>query len=161
VNSPTATPTARRNARQNLSEIIVLENYVDEQCVRHVHLMSNAPIEEAVRLRYANAEVGAMVREIGTYHFRAEFPYRGMLDIACVRSAKQFRRFVVWNLDGCGSVREAISQAETFYWTHFKHRPGYAFMRKLPNGTPDFWEENDLILLEAEWMLEKCVAVGG
>ena len=142
-----------------MSDVMVIDNYVDAQCRRHLHLMSNYFIDRPS----ASAEGGVLKQEAGAWHYRAVYPYRGILDVACVENEKKFRRLVVWSLEGCKSVRDAISQAECYFWTTFKFRPGYVFMRRLPAAVdaasaPDV---EGMILLEADWMLEKCVAVGG
>ena len=109
----------------------------------------------------ASAEGGALKQEAGAWHYRAVYPYRGILDIACVNGGENFRRLVVWSLEGCGSVRAAISQAESYFWTTFKFRPGYVFIRRLPAAAEGIQDVEGMILLEADWMLERCVAVGG
>ena len=146
-----------------MDEMIVLENRVDCQCVRHVHLMSNQEPDELVRLRYAPRGAGWIAtREVGVWHCRVSYPYKGMLDVAAaVPAKKKFRRLVVWNLEGCGSVRNAIGEAFTYFWALFKFQPGYVFIKKLPTGVEHGQEFEGLILIEADWMLERCVAVGG
>ncbi len=140
-----------------MDEVIVVENYVDAHCIKHLHLMSNFFINRPT----AGLEQGELRQEAGVWHYRATYPYRGVLDIACVGNEKKFRRLVVWSLAGCGSVREAFSQAHTCFWTLFKFRPGYAFMRRLPAAVENAQDVDGMVLLEANWMLEKCVAVGG
>jgi len=100
-------------------------------------------------------------QEAGVWHYRAEYPYRGILDVKAACIDGKFRRLMVWSLVGCGSVREALCQAEVHFWAMFCFRPAYAFMRRLPGGVENGQDFEGLILLEAEWMLEKCVAVGG
>lgn len=162
-----------------MNDVIVVENRVDEQCMRVIHLMSNNELCADAVKRY-DAPVGAQAevkQEAGVWHLRAAWPYRGILDIQ-PEGWPKFRRLIVWSLDGCVSVREAISQAIVAFWLVFKFRPGFVFMRKLPSGvenaaplslsaTSPHLEEHkmgggdELILLEADWMLERCVAVGG
>ena len=140
-----------------LSDVMVIENYVDAQCRRHLHLMSNYFVDRPS----ASAEGGVLKNESGVWHYRAVYPYRGILDVACVENEKKFRRLVVWSLDGCGSVREAICEAECYFWATFKFRPGYVFMRWLPSAAENAQDLDGLVLLEADWMMERCVAVGG
>ncbi len=140
-----------------MNDLIVVENYVDSQCVRHLHLMSNFFINRPT----ACSEQGVLKQEAGVWHYWATYPYCGVLDIACVGNEKKFRRLVVWSLDGYGSVREALGQAQAYFWTLFKFRPGYAFMRKLPAAAENAQDVDGMVLLEANWMLEKSVAVGG
>ena len=140
-----------------MKDLIVVENYVDCQCIRHLHLISNYFIDRPS----ASFERGVLKQEAGAWHYRAEYPYRGVLDVACIGGSKKFRRLVVWSLDGCGSVRNAIGYAFIYFWQTFKFQPGYVFLRRLPTGVENGQDVEGMVLLEAEWMLEKCVAVGG
>ncbi len=146
------------------NDVIVVENYVDSQCMRHVHLISNAEYGLDVLTCYG-AKTGLASKECGAWHYRATYAYRGPLDIACVGNEKKFRRFVVWNLEGCASVKAAISDACMEFCKLFGGKPQYAFMAKLPKGAVSGQHLAlgvcELDLFEAEWMLEKCVAVGG
>ncbi len=134
---------------------IVVENYVDPHCHRHLHLMANS--SDALPF----VEKGIITQEAGVWHLRAEYPYRGVLDVECVGNHKKFRRLVVHSLDGCGSVRDAIHAAFTFFWATFRFQPGYVFMKKLPSGVENGQDFEGMVLVEADWMLERCVAVGG
>jgi len=155
-----------------MKDLIIVENYVDPQCIRHLHLMSNF----FIALPPGSLERGVLKQETGVWHYRAEYPYRGVLDIACVGSEKKFRRLVVWSLtpplppphlgtngEGKYTIRNALSQAHTFFWSTFRFQPGYAFMRRLPAAAREANDQDveGMVLLEATWMLEKCVAVGG
>ncbi len=146
-----------RGGDSPVDDMIIVENYVDSQCIRHLHLMSNFFIDRPT----IGMERGELRQEAGVWHYRAAYPYRGVLDIACVGNETKFRRFVVWNLNGCRSVREAISQAEIYFSTIFRFRPAYVFMKKLPGEVENGQDLEGLIILEANWMLDRCVAVGG
>jgi len=146
-----------------VDEIIELENFVDAQCVRRIHLMSNMEFgnEAILRRYYAPVDVVVMKqKEAGVWHYRAEYPFRGVLDIHASEWVK-FRRFVAWNLEGCASVRDAIKQASGEFERLFHFKPKFVFMNKLPHGVEMFQDVDGMMLLEAEWMLERCVAVGG
>lgn len=89
------------------------------------------------------------------------------IDAAC-REGK-FRRLVVCPLEGRVSVRAALQEAAREFERLFGGRPQFGFMRKMPKSAVSdqllagsgVVEVGDLMLLEAEWMLERCVAVGG
>lgn len=136
--------------------VIVVEDRVDMQCVRHVHLMSNTPIPSPS----PQWGEGSVSHEMGVWHLRAVVPFRGALDIEAEGWVK-FRRFVVWSLEGCENVREALRQAKAEYERLFGGSPQFGFMRSLPRGVEWFTEFDGLLLLDAEWMLERAVAVGG
>ena len=146
--------------RSNLGEeLILIEDRVDEKCVRHVHVMSN--VEPACGQIPFPVERGCVTREAGVWHYRAEYPYRGALDVACVNSDKNFRRLVVWSLDGYPSVKAALKDAWSEFCRLFGGEPAFAFMRNLPRGVEPGTEIGTMMLFDAEWMLERCVAVGG
>ena len=140
--------------------IIELENYVDGQCARHIHLMSNFEFDDQVMRRYGIASGGIATHEAGVWHLRAVYPFRGVVDIHSSQWVK-LRRVVAWNLEGCASVREAIGQAAGEFERLFHSQPKFVFMNKLPKGVEMFQEVDGMMLLEAEWMIERCVAVGG
>lgn len=99
--------------------------------------------------------------EAGVWHLRATHPFRGVMDIETGGGVK-FRRFVVWSLDGkYGNVRGALIDAMQHFECLFGRRPAFAFMRTLPRGVEWFTQFEGMLLLDAEWMLERCVAVGG
>ncbi|MCI0551481.1 MAG: hypothetical protein L0287_11035, partial [Anaerolineae bacterium] len=111
-------------------DVIVVENYVDRQCIRHMHLISNSQDS----LLPAQREGGGEIKQgTGIYYYRAEYPYRGVLDIHCEGWSK-FRRLVVWSFEGYASVRDAIRDASNYFWRAFRFEPGYCFFRRLPAG---------------------------
>ena len=148
-----------------MDDVIVIEDRVDEQCMRHVHLMSNCdfsltpttPQGGAARLPLGE---GMITREAGVWHYRAEYPYRGALDVACINGGANFRRLVVWNLDGYESVKLALYDAMREFSRLFGGMPVCAFMRRLPTGVENGYEIGLMSLMQAEWMLERAVAVG-
>ena len=141
-----------------MDDIIVVEDRVDAHCVRHVHLMSNS--DPACRDIPFLLERGSVTREAGVWHYRAEYPYRGALDVACVNSEKKFRRLVVWNLDGYELIKPALYDAWQEYLRIFHGAAQYAFVRCLPAKVPNGYEVGGMTLVEAEWMMENAVAVG-
>lgn len=149
----------RTNSIKTLNDVIVVENYVDHQCMRHLHLMCNSRDS----LLFAQRMGGGEIKQgNGIHYYVAKYPYRGVLDMAvAVSDHKHFRRLVVWNLDGYSSMRKAIQDASTHFWTSFKFKPGYIFIKKLPKGIEHAQEYEEMILLEADWMPSKCIAVGG
>jgi len=143
-------------------DVIQLENYVDQLCMRHLHLMSNLELGQECLSRFG-AVNAVVTKEVGAWHLRAIHPYRGVIDIPAACVDGKFRRLVAWSLQGYVSVKLALFDAWKDYSRLFGGRPQFAFMKKLPRGVEhgDVLGETELMLLEAEWMLERCVAVGG
>ncbi len=146
-----------------MNDVIIVENYVDGQCMRHVHLMSNLEIGRTILRPYGIMDCiqEQVTKEAGVWHVRAEWPYRGILDIQA-KGWPKFRRVVVWNLEGCESMRHAITEAYKYFFLQaFYFRPAYVFMKKLPKGVENGHDFEDLLILETEWVPGRCVAVGG
>lgn len=143
-----------------LNDVIVVENRVDLQCVRHVHLMSNAQFDEVCMRRYGIMNGAIATQEGGVWHLRAVHPYRGALDVkaACVEG--KVRRLVVWNLEGYVSVKQALFDARTDYRRLFGGEAQFAFARRLPNNIENGHDVGGMTVMSAEWMLERSVAVG-
>jgi len=139
-----------------MNEMIVVEDVVSEDCVRKLHVMSNAPISMQLP---AGATV-KQTQEAGVYHLRAEWPYRGVLDIKSDYWPRP-KRLVVWSLIGEEHEVEAILEAIGEFDRLFGHAPGFIFLRRLPSDVEHGKDLFGMVFLETEWMLEKCVAVGG
>lgn len=139
-------------------DVIVVEDHVDQQCIRHVHLMSNS----AFNCTPAPFPIGkgAVTQEGGVWHLRVEYPYRGALDFpyACVEG--NYRRLVVWSLDGYELIKLALMDAWYEYVRLFHGAPQFAFIKTLPSVVQNGYQIGGMTLMETEWMLEKCVAVG-
>lgn len=145
-----------------MDDIVVVEDLVDDRCMRRLHLMLNVdptPVLTEIKTIFGGNEKFAVEEEAGAWHVRVEYPYGGPLDIECEGWPKA-KRFVLWSLTGIKSVKLALFEAANKYEEVFKQRAQYAFMRKLPRGVENGIEVGDLMLFEAEWMVRNCVAVG-
>jgi hypothetical protein len=137
----------------------IIEDNVDPQCIRHVHIRCDRKF--VVDPATYPADKGAMMLEDGIWHFRAEYAYRGVLDIAYTNEKKKFRSMVVWNLDGYTSLKKALLEARDEYKRLFGRCPQYGFLRAMPVKLENGIELDGMTILEASWMLEKSVAVCG
>lgn len=148
-----------------MDEIIELENFVNGQCVRQIHLMSNMEFEIGdIQMRYCvdlkDTLLASKGKEAGVWHYRVEQNYRGAIDIPAACKKGKVRRLVAWSLVGCPTVKVALYEAAQEFERLFGGRAQFGFMKKLPKGAEHGMEVGDLMLLEADWMLERCVAVG-
>lgn len=151
-----------------LGEVIVVEDRLDGQCMRHVHLMANEAIEDAILHPYgispttANFERG---QAAGTHYVKAVTPFRGVWNVDAACGEGKRRRLVVWSLAIGGQrwmeVREGARCAAVEFERRFGFASKYVFVRRLPKGAENCMEVEGMILLEAEWMVERAVAVGG
>ena len=141
-----------------MEEVIEVVNYVDGQCIRHLHLMSNIEFDAACMNRYS-AVNGVVTREAGIWHLRAMHPFRGAMDFHCEGWVKQ-RRLVAWSTNGYATIKIALKDAKQEYCKLFGGKPQFAFIKKMPKDVEICHEVGGMTLIEAEWMLERCVAVG-
>lgn len=148
----------------DLSELIVVEDRVDENCVRHVHLMANAPVGENWLDLFGAPEGtrGRQTLETGAHHLRADWPHKGPLEIKA-EAWPQAKRTVAWSLAGCENAREAMRQAALAFTEFYSTWPEMAFLRNMPKGA-EFGQavdlgEFELLVFEAQWAPGKCVVV--
>jgi len=150
-----------------------------EQIIQHqlsldgmvsVKLVSDKPVAEARMLRcvhgptldYAQVKCYSTTA-LSLFYGEVTFPMRGAVEVHC-DGWKKMRRLACWRLmkeDGF-SVSQVIEFLVNWYFVQTHRMPNYAFIRKLPK--PAFSGQllaGDVMLMEAEWALEKCVMVGG
>ena len=143
-----------------MDELIELENSVSADGMRVLHLISNLEISLDDLKSYdlpadANVEIK---KEVGAFHVRASYPIHGLLRMES-DGWSTAKNLVVSNYGLCESISMAIQKAADRYLELFGSVPHYAFIRRLPQGIENGKEVGDVILLEAEWMVRKCVAV--
>lgn len=144
-----------------MNDVIELENRIDEQGMRVVHLMANRPLTATDLIGYWPPE-GARVetaREAGVHHLRAEWTH---VEIVEVRPGQ---RYVLRQIRKGERVSEAVGAAVRDYLRAFGHGPQYAYLRRLPRGVPIGYAIRylgwEIFLLQAdEWLPDGQVAVG-
>ena len=144
-----------------MNDVIELENRIDEQGMRVVHLMANRPLTATDLIGYWPPE-GARVetaREAGVHHLRAEWPYVHIIE---VRPGQQY---VLRDIRKGERISEAVGAAVRDYLRAFGHGPQYAYLRRMPRSVPIGYAIRylgwEIFLLQAdEWLPEGQVAVG-
>lgn len=136
-----------------MNDEIWLENYVDGNGVRHVHVMSNLLIENPSEIFGA----GTVAHEAGIWHFKVCEPMRGLVKLVFEGGSQ--RVAALWSLDGYASVRAAIADAVAHFEDKTNIDAEFAFMRKLPSMVEDGYELGNVILIESEWVMPKYVVV--
>lgn len=147
-----------------MAGVIVIEDRLDEQCMRHVHLMGNEPIDEAGLHPFGIPSTTAIIERgetAGSHFVKVELPFRGIWNVDAACREGKFRRLVLWHLDGFVSIRDAITRAEYEFAHLFGFAPGYVFIKQLPRGAFHCQDVDGMLLLEVDWMLERSIAVGG
>lgn len=164
--TPTSPPTPPLKERRvsGGGSVVVVEDRLDGQCVRHVHLMSNEAIGREALRAYGILPTTALIevgQSAGSHFLRASGAFRGVWEVNAACREGKFRRLVVWNLEGCASVKAALYEAAQEFERLFAGRAQFGFMNRLPKGAEHGMDVGDLTLFESEWMLERAVAVGG
>lgn len=147
----------------------VILNVLTHEGMRVVKVLSDSPLTLALsrweREMPAITEGRVFISEncdqaLGLFSVELRWPVFGRVDVA-YPGLKRFRRFMMVHYSYATRVSECIRLAvdSFFVCTHF--RPGYTFVRSLPQGIENGTEVDDVILIEAEWMPARCVAVGG
>lgn len=139
-----------------MSDVIIIENSLKEDGLRRVHLMSNQELPTI----FPQFGEGQVTKKDDVYHFYREWFMRGAMEIQCEGWPK-YRRMVLWHLNGYRFVKDAMFEAYREFTRVFDARPEYAFLWKLPGNVSNGDELAKMIILEAEWVPKKCIALGG
>lgn len=152
-----------------MAEEIVIENRIDENGIRHLHVMSDKPISDRWRqmLFPENTTRGFViyqdklyVDDVRLHHLELAFTAIGIVDVHAEGWPK-FRRMIMRPLVEGDRMSLVIEAAVFEFAKRFHFWPGYAFTHKLPREVENGVEVSDVLLFEAEWMIPRYVAVGG
>ena len=145
----------------------VITNSLSMDGMRFVKLISDAPVssERMIGFVARSAVELAQLRcydtsALSIFYGEALWPVREAVDFHCEGWPK-YRRLVVWNLGKYLAETVALHDAANEFERLFGGRASFAFMKKLPKQVENGVEVGDLSLFQSEWMIERCVAVGG
>lgn len=121
-----------------MREIIEVENYIDADWVRHLHLMSSVEIDEAeVRSKYGVGDAKLTVNcEAGVHHLHGEWKARGLF-AGTYRDFPREMPIVLWAMDKGEQVRLAIAAAAFEYLQKVGRLPRFAGVQALPKGVEE------------------------
>src|SRR3990172_6213810 len=147
----------------------VVLNGLGPDGMREVKILSDVPPVSAVWQWERGLPAMALERlrldeqcdeALGLYSAELRWPVFEPIDVINF-GPRRFRRLMMVSYVYAARVSECIGlAAESFFaGTHF--RPRFAFVRELPKGAEDGMEIDGVMLMEAEWMPSRCVAVGG
>lgn len=110
-----------------MDEIIEIENYIDHEYVRHLHLISN------LETFMVNLPVGVepkITREAGVYHLRASWKAKDAFAGTMRGEDRRERQIVLWHIDG--RLSECAREAAREFMRVFCRAPIYAAVWKIP-----------------------------
>lgn len=113
-----------------MGEVIAVEDYIDDQFVRRVHLMSNTdgfeyPLPEGVEAK--------VTKEAGIYHLRAEWAVREAFAGVMIGSDRFDHHVVLWSFDG-ERVSKCIRDAAREFGRVFSRQAQFAAVRSYPES---------------------------
>lgn len=113
-----------------MGEVIEVENYIDGQWMRHVHLMSNDETFDIVLPEYASPTIN---KETGVWHMRASWAAREAFAGTMRGGDRIERQIVLWALNG-ERVSVCIREAAQEFWKVFGRQPEFAAMYSYPDA---------------------------
>lgn len=123
---------------EQLDDIIEIENYIDQDCRRYLHLMSNNEIvlNQLDGTSWAIPPGISVVskHEAGVWHLRAAW-FACEAFVGTQRgSDRRERQVVLWSFIYADRVTNAIRDAAAEFWHVFCRRPDYAAVRSFPEA---------------------------
>jgi hypothetical protein len=156
----------------------IVRNSISEDGMREVRVVSDAPVSVARMRRFLPGAARGLevvrcypTSALGLFYGEVVYPVREVVEFpfAACREGK-FRRLAVWRLvpEEGFRVSEVIEFLAEWFFVQTHRRAGYVFMRRLPREAISGQQlavsamgGEGLVLLEADWALDRCVLVGG
>lgn len=123
-----------------MDEIIEIENYVDANGMRHMHLMSNIEIDiEELEDPWTipDGVSSKSTREAGVFHLRAAWRARQAFAGTMRGSDRRERQMVLWVIEQGDRISTCVREATVQFRKAFGRNPNFAAMRVLPKGVED------------------------
>lgn len=110
--------------------VIEIDNYIDSQWIRHVHLMSNDEKFDIDLPEYARPTI---TKEAGVVHMRASWAAREAFAGTLRGGDRIERHIVLWAFQG-ERVSVSIRKAAHEFWKVFGRQPDFAAMNSYPDA---------------------------
>lgn len=152
-----------------MSDLIILESGVRDDGVCFMRVMSGERIDadaftrvEIQEASRASAVVSVKAdKGTGMFYLSAEWDVREVVHYRHPVDGAWEQEVFLYRLSKGERVSVVAWEAAKLYHAEFGKFPEYAWMRKLPRMPEGGeWLDGDLLLLQADWVPERCVAVG-
>ena len=155
-----------------MDNLIVLENGVRDDGIRFMQVMSGERIDadaftrvEIPEASRASAVVSVKAdKGTGMFYLSAEWHVRDVVNYRHPIDGAWEREVFLYRLSKGERVSVEAWEAARLYHAEFGKFPEYAWIRKLPKFPKDMedpeWLDGGLLLLQADWVHERCIAVG-
>lgn len=144
----------------------IVANYLGHDGMRTVRIIGDREISQVKYVRMVAPEARTLVvfkptvdELLDIHSLEMTWPVYGPFDVA-IHGPKKFRRFMFINFAYAARVSDCIALARTEYFARTHFAPSYAFAQSIPEDKEGELI-HDCILLSAEWMPARCVAIGG
>lgn len=151
-----------------MDEIIEVENYVDANGIRFLHLMSNEDIdvddfENPAWLIPDGVDVNCS-KEAGAYHLRATWRARQSFFGMMRGSDRHEKQMALWALESGDRISVGVHEATVLFRKAFGRNPNFAAVRTYPRDLDVFCEIDigggrSVSLLESADVPDKFVMV--
>jgi len=127
-----------------MDEIIEIENYVDANGMRAMHLMSNGEINaddfENTAWFIPDGVDVRVVKEAGAYHLRATWRARQAFAGVMRGSNRHERQMALWALEKGDRISSGVHEATVLFRKAFGRSPNFAAVRAFPKEVDVFCE---------------------
>lgn len=113
-----------------MGEVIEVENYIDGQWMRHVHLLSN---DENAEINLPVHASPVITKEAGVWHVRASWAAREAFAGTMRGGDRRERQIVLWAFQG-ERVSVSIRNAAREFWRVFCRQPDFAAIYEYPDS---------------------------
>lgn len=144
----------------------IVANYLGHDGMRTVRIIGDKEISQVKYVRLVAPEARTLVvfkvgvdELLDIHSLEMTWPIYGPFDVA-IYGPMKFRRFMFINFAYASRVSDCIALARTEYFARTHFAPKFAFVQNVPEDK-DGELVHDCILLCAEWMPARCVAIGG
>lgn len=143
---------------------VVVENSIDLQGVRTVHLMAPQPMSTGLAEQLSGGQEPSAVDvwedAVHLHHLKVSWRSRGFVELVTRHGPHEGRwRVMLYELVKGKRVRDALAVATEAYALECGVDPDYAFIRRIPKGADDGVEIGRVFLFEADWVPEGFIAL--
>lgn len=144
----------------------IVANFLGHDGMRNLRIVGDCEISQVKYARLVAPEARTLVvfkpavdELLDIHSLEMTWPVFGPCDIS-IHGPKKFRRLMFVNFAYAARVSDCIALARDEYFARTRFAPMYAFAKSIPEDKEGELI-HDCILLSAEWMPARCVAIGG
>lgn len=144
----------------------VVANFLGHDGMRCVRIIGDKEISQERYQALAGVEARSLVtfkpavdELLDIHSLEMSWPIYEPFEVS-IHGPKKFRRLMFVHYSFASRVSDCIALARTEYFARTHFSPKFAFVQSVPAGK-DGELVHDCVVLSAEWMPARCVAIGG